>query len=108
MSAYYQQKLRADIEAYREKYPSDTNGSILLARVLSLAGNDIKSKEVLEQVLQQHPDDLWANLALSTLFYKAESVPESMRCLQDALFYYPGNELARARLKVLKEQVNKP
>ncbi len=101
MSPFYQQRLRSDIEAYCLKYPEDTNGSILLARVLSLAGNDIKSKEVLEKVLRQHPDDLWANLALSTLFYKAENVPEAVRCLQDALFYYPGNELALARLKAL-------
>lgn len=101
MSAYYQQRLRNDIEAYRAQYPDDTNGAILLARVLSLAGNDIKSKMMLEQVLQEHPDDLWANLALSTLFYKAENTKEAIRCLQDALFYYPGNELALARLKAL-------
>ncbi|MBR4592071.1 MAG: tetratricopeptide repeat protein, partial [Elusimicrobiaceae bacterium] len=106
MSLHYQQKLRADIEAYRAKYPHDTNGSILLARVLSLGGNDIKSKEVLEQVLRKHPDDLWANLALSTLFYKAENPAAAVRCLQNALFYYPGNELAQARLKVLEKQLD--
>ena len=57
---------------------------------------------MLEQVLQNHPDDLWANLALSTLFYKAEKPQEAVRCLHNALFYYPGNELALARLKALK------
>ena len=101
MSLFYQQRLRSDIEAYIAKYPEDTNGQILLARVLSLGGNDIKSKEVLEQVLEKHPDDLWANLALSTLFYKAEDPAAAERCLQNALFYYPGNELATARLKAL-------
>ena len=101
MSPYYQQRLRSDIEAYITQHPQDTNGQILLARVLSLGGNDIKSKEMLEQVLQTHPDDLWANLALSTLFYKAEKPQEAARCLQDALFYYPGNNLAAERLKVL-------
>lgn len=103
MSPYYQQRLRADIEAYCAQYPEDTNGAILLARVLSLAGNDIKSKEVLEQVLQKHPDDLWANLALSTLFFKAENIKDAKRCLQNALFYYPGNALATARLKALEK-----
>ena len=52
MSPYYQQRLRSDIESYISDYPQDTNGQILLARVLSLAGNDIKSKEVLESVLK--------------------------------------------------------
>jgi len=101
MSPYYQQRLRSDIESYVAQYTDDTNGMIVLARVLSLAGNDIKSKAVLEQVLWKHPDDLWANLALSTLFYKAENTKEAVRCLQDALFYYPGNELALKRLKAL-------
>lgn len=107
MSPFYQQRLRADIEDYHRQYPQDTNGAILLARVLSLAGNDIKSKMVLEQVLLEHPDDLWANLALSTLFYKAENTKEAKRCLRDALFYYPGNELALARLKALEQQEQK-
>ena len=102
MSPYYQHRLRTDIEAYCAQYPEDTNGAILLARVLSLAGNDIKSKEVLEQVLHKHPDDLWANLALSTLFFKAENEQDAKRCLQNALFYYPGNALATARLKALE------
>ena len=102
MSPFYQQRLRTDIEAYIAKYPQDTNGQILLARVLSLSGNDIKSKEVLEQVLEKHPDDLWANLALSTLFYKAEDPAAAAHCLHDALFYYPGNELAVTRLKALQ------
>jgi tetratricopeptide (TPR) repeat protein len=104
MSPFYQQRLRTNLEAYREQYPDDTNGDILLARVLSLAGNDIKSKEILEQVLARHPDDLWANLALSTLFYKAEDISAAMRCLQNALFYYPGNEVALARLKTLERK----
>lgn len=101
MSVRNQHQLRADIEAYMQEYPEDTNGPILLARVLSLGGNDIKSKEVLEGVLNQYPDDLWANLALSTLFYKAEDVSSAKQVLKDALFYYPGNEIATARLKAL-------
>ena len=101
MSAYYQQRLRNDIEAYVKQYPDDTNGEILLARVLSLAGNDIKSKMILEQILAKHPDDLWANLALSTLFYKAENLSDARRVLHDALFYYPGNTLAQKRLEAL-------
>ncbi len=103
MSPYYQQRLRKDIEAYIKDYPDDTNGPILLARVLSLAGNDIKAEEVLEGVLEKYPDDLWANLALSTLYYKAEDVKKAEKCLQDALFYYPQNALATARLKALEQ-----
>ncbi len=103
MSPYYQHRLRTDIEAYIKKYPDDTNGRILLARVLSLAGNDIKAEEVLESVLEEYPDDLWANLALSTLYYKAEDIQKAKQCLQDALFYYPQNALATARLKALEK-----
>ena len=103
MSPFYQQRLRRDIENYIKDYPDDTNGPILLARVLSLAGNDIKAEEVLESVLAKYPDDLWANLALSTLYYKAEDTTKAKQCLQDALFYYPQNELATARLKALAE-----
>ncbi len=102
MSPYYQQRLRKDIESYIQDYPDDTNGRILLARVLSLAGNDIKAEEVLESVLEEYPDDLWANLALSTLYYKAEDIDKARQCLQNALFYYPKNELATARLKALQ------
>lgn len=101
MSAYYQHRLRTDVEAYIEEYPEDTNGRILLARVLSLSGNDIKAKEVLESVLKEYPDDLWANLALSTLYYKAEDEESAKRYLQNALFYYPQNTLATARLEAL-------
>ncbi len=103
MSSSYQQRLRGNIEQYISDYPDDTNGPILLARVLSLGGNDIKSKEVLEQVLEKHPDDLWANIALSTLFYKAEDFESAEEVLQDALFYYPENETALARLNALKK-----
>ena len=103
MSPYYQHRLRTDIEAYIKKYPDDTNGRILLARVLSLAGNDIKAEEVLESVLDEYPDDLWANLALSTLYYKAEDIPKAKQCLQNALFYYPQNALATARLEALEK-----
>ena len=103
MAPVYQQRLRNDLETYTRTYPDDTNGFILLARVLSLGGNDIKSKEILEKVLAQYPDDLWANLALSTLFYKAEDVENSKKILQDVLFYYPGNETASARLKALEK-----
>ncbi len=102
MSPYYQQRLRRDIESYIKDYPDDTNGRILLARVLSLAGNDIKAEEVLESVLNEYPDDLWANLALSTLYYKAEDTEKAKQCLQDALFYYPQNALATARLEALQ------
>lgn len=101
MSAYYQHRLRSDVEAYIEEYPEDTNGRILLARVLSLGGNDIKAKEVLESVLKEYPDDLWANLALSTLYYKAEDEANAKRYLQNVLFYYPQNTLATARLEAL-------
>lgn len=101
MSAYYQHRLRSDVEAYIEEYPEDTNGRILLARVLSLGGNDIKAKEVLESVLKEYPDDLWANLALSTLYYKAEDEASAKLYLQNALFYYPQNTLATARLEAL-------
>lgn len=101
MSAYYQHRLRSDVEAYIEEYPEDTNGRILLARVLSLGSNDIKAKEVLESVLKEYPDDLWANLALSTLYYKAEDEANAKRYLQNALFYYPQNTLATARLEAL-------
>ena len=104
MSPYYQHRLRTNIEAYIKKYPDDTNGRILLARVLSLAGNDIKAEEVLESVLKEYPDDLWANLALSTLYYKAEDVQKAKQCLQDALFYYPQNVLATARLEALEKK----
>jgi tetratricopeptide (TPR) repeat protein len=104
MSPYYQQRLRADIESYISDYPQDTNGQILLARVLSLAGNDIKSKEVLENVLKEYPEDLWANLALSTLFYKAEDVENAKRCLENALFYYPQNSIALARMKAISAE----
>ena len=104
MSPYYQHRLRTNIEDYIKKYPDDTNGRILLARVLSLAGNDIKAEEVLESVLNEYPDDLWANLALSTLYYKAEDVNKAKQCLQDALFYYPQNALATARLEALEKK----
>ena len=102
MSPYYQHRLRAEVEQYIADYPEDTNGKILLARILSLAGNDLKAKEVLDGVLKDYPDDLWANLALSTLYYKAEDLENARRCLQDALFYYPQNALATARLQALE------
>ncbi len=101
MSPYYQQRLRNEVEAYVKDFPDDTNGPILLARILSLSGNDIKAKEVLEEVLNKHPDDLWANLALSTLLYKAEDLKQAKKSLEDALFYYPGNEVATARLAAI-------
>ena len=102
MSPYYQHRLRAEVEQYIADSPEDTNGKILLARILSLAGNDLKAKEVLDGVLKDYPDDLWANLALSTLYYKAEDLENARRCLQDALFYYPQNALATARLQALE------
>ena len=79
----------------------------MLARVLSLAGNDIKAEEVLESVLAEYPDDLWANLALSTLYYKAEDIQKARQCLENALFYYPQNALATARLEALDKLLEK-
>ena len=101
MSAFYQRQLRQNIEEYIKQFPQDTNGPILLARVLSLSGNDIKAEELLESVLIKHPDDLWANLALSTLYYKAENLEKARRALENALFYYPDNQTALNRLKML-------
>ena len=101
MSAFYQRQLRQNIEEYIKQFPQDTNGPILLARVLSLSGNDIKAAELLESVLVKHPDDLWANLALSTLYYKAENLEKARRALENALFYYPDNQTALNRLKML-------
>ena len=107
MSAYYQRKLRENLEAYIQQYPQDLNGLILLARVLSLGGNDLKAEEMLHRALQQQPDNLWANLALSSLYYKAENEPGSRRALKDALFYYPGQETAVSRLETLNKQREK-
>lgn len=103
LSAAAKRQLRSDIEAYIEQYPTDTNGPILLARVLSLTGNDIKAEEELEKVLKQHPDDLWANLALSTLYYKAENIQKAKAALENALFYYPENHTAQMRLEALEK-----
>jgi hypothetical protein len=47
---------------------------------------------------------LWANLALSTLFYKAEDVENAKRCLENALFYYPQNSIALARMKAISAE----
>ena len=101
MSAYYQHKLRENLEAYVQQYPQDANGKILLARVLSLGGNDLKAEELLRRVLQERPDNLWANLALSTLYYQAEDTAGAKRALENALFYYPGQSTATNRLKAL-------
>ena len=103
MSTANQHKLRENIEAYVLQYPDDMNGHILLARVLSLGGNDLKSEEQLRQVLRHHPDNLWANLALSSLYYQAEDLDGARRALEDALFYYPGNEAATTRLEKLNK-----
>jgi len=105
MSSAYQQKLRRNLETYITDYPQDTNGRILLARVLSLSGNDIKAKEELESVLETQPDNLWARLALSSLYEKAEDEPDALRELNEALFYYPENATAQARIKkIIKKQ----
>lgn len=101
MSPHYQRQLRKNIEDYIVKYPDDTNGPILLARVLSLSGNDIKAEIELENVLRKHPDDLWANLALSTLYYEAEEFEKARASLENALFYYPDNQTALMRLDFL-------
>ncbi len=94
-------KLRADIEAYIADYPQDTNGPILLARYFNQSGNDLKSKETLESVLKAHPEDLSANLALSSLLYRAEQTDLAAYYLKSALFYYPGNATALKRLEAL-------
>ncbi len=52
-------------------------------------------------MLKEYPEDLWANLAISTLYYKAEDEANAKRYLQNALFYYPQNTLATARLEAL-------
>ena len=101
MSAYYQHKLRENLEAYVQQYPQDLNGKILLARVFSLSGNDLKAEELLRRVLQERPDNLWANLALSALYYHAEDTAGAKRALENALFYYPGQPTASKRLKAL-------
>lgn len=94
--------LRGNIEAYIKDYPDDTNGPILLAQYFNQAGNDLMSKSVLEGVLAKHPEDLSANLALSTLLYRAEQTDLAKYYLQSALFYYPGNPTARKRLAALE------
>ena len=95
-------KLREQLEKYIEDYPQDANGVILLARFFSLTGNDIKSKELLEQVLAVHPDNLSANLALASLLQKAEDIPDARRYLNNVLFYYPRNQIALRRLEQLQ------
>lgn len=95
-------KLREELEAYVKTYADDTNGPILLARYFTLTGNDIKSKELLEGVLEKHPDDLSANLALAALLQKAEDFDAAKHYLQNALFYYPKNQTASRRLERLE------
>ena len=107
MSPFYQHKLRENLEDYVAKYPHDMNGKILLARVLSLSGNDLKAEEVLEQVLAENPAHLWANLALSSLYYEAENWRRARKAVEDALFYYPDNPTAQKRLDVLKKMSEK-
>ncbi len=107
MAPFYQHKLRENIEQYIAQYPQDANGKILLARVLSLGGNDLKAEELLEQVLAVHPDNLWAHLALSSLYYQAEDWARARRSLENALFYYPDNETAQTRLRVLAAKETK-
>ena len=103
MSAYYQHKLRENLESYVQQYPQDLNGRILLARLFSLSGNDLKAEELLHQVLRKRPDNLWANLALSTLYYQAEDMAGAKRALENALFYYPDQITASKRLKALEK-----
>ena len=95
----------AFLETYIEQYPQDSNGRILLARVLSLSGNDIKAKEELESVLKQQPDNLYARLALSSLYEKAEDDADALREINEALFYYPQTPAAQQRFeKITKKQ----
>ncbi len=103
MSPFYQHKLREQIETYVADYPEDMNGRILLARVLSLSNNDLKAEEQLNQVLREHPDNLWANMALSTLYYQAEDIDGSTRALENALFYYPNHAVALQRMEELQK-----
>ena len=103
MSKSNLKQLRTQLESYVEKYPSDPNGLILLARYFALTGNDIKSKEMLEAVLAKRPDNLSANLALASLLQQAEDVPAAKYYLQNALFYYPANRTAANRLKRLEK-----
>ena len=107
MSPLYQQKLRRNLETYVEEFPQDSNGRIVLARVLSLSGNDIKAKEELEAVLKAQPDNLWAHLALSSLYEKAEDDEDAAKELEEALFYYPANVTAQNRLKKITEKAIK-
>ncbi len=107
MSPFYQHKLREQIETYIKDYPEDMNGNILLARVLSLSNNDLKAEELLHRVLQEHPDNLWANLALSSLYYQAEDIQGAQRALENALFYYPGNGSAQKRMEELRKIDNR-
>ena len=95
-------RLRGQLEDYVAQYSDDSNGPILLARYFSLTGNDIKSKELLEGVLDKEPDNLSANLALATLLVQAEDIASAQKYLQNALFYYPGNRTAQTRLQRLK------
>ena len=60
-------------------------------------------EELLEEVLEKHPDDLSANLALASLLQKAEDTQEAKRYLQNVLFYYPENQTAKNRLKRLEK-----
>ena len=76
-------------------------------REFSLSGNDLKAEEALQRVLQKYPDHLWANLALSSLYYKAEDETGARRALQNALFYYPDNATALARLRALEKKQEK-
>ncbi|MBO7237967.1 MAG: O-antigen ligase family protein [Elusimicrobiaceae bacterium] len=99
-------KLRENLEHYIQTYKEDTNGLILLARYFSLTGNDIKSKELLEMVLAQFPDDLSANLALASLLQRAEDTETAKKYLQNALFYYPKNQTASRRLERLTARQN--
>ena len=94
-------KLRTDIEAYIKDFPNDTNGPVLLALYFNQAGNALQSKELLEGVLKEHPEDLSANLALSSLLYRAEQTQDAVYYLKSALFYYPENPTATKRLAAL-------
>ena len=67
-----------------------------------LTGNDIKSKEILEEILLVYPDDLSANLALASLLQQAEDLESAKKYLRNALFYYPKNQTATRRLERLE------
>lgn len=94
--------LQKELEQYVQTYPQDMNGQILLARLLAEKQEWEQSKQTLRRVLQQQPENIWAWLALSSVFYKTNDARLAKEALQNVLFYAPENRLARERLARLK------